>query len=104
MVPYCEDCRTSTSATGCPKHSGITFHNTAPTRIVWRLRHDFNIPRNEGGFYEVVLDRYSIPPHVGDEVIVGDSEYEVRGRVRCLVAIVEELPDPALVKWEASHE
>ena len=56
------------------------------------LRHDFNSPPNDGGFYEVVLDDYVQPPSVGEHVIVADDDDDgmrVGGKVRALIAIVE---------------
>lgn len=62
-------------------------------QFVRHLDHDFNRPVNEGGFHEVVLDKYVEPPKPGDIVDVGDSALRQRGRVRCLVAIVEPVGD-----------
>jgi hypothetical protein len=65
-------------------------------RVVYILRHDFNKPKNEGGFYEVVLPDFWVNlPLPGDEVEVRDDDPTgptIRGRIRCLVAVVEEKP------------
>jgi hypothetical protein len=58
-------------------------------QFVRHLDHDFNKPANEGGFHEVVLPDYFEAPRPGDIVDIGDSEIRQRGRIRCLVAIVE---------------
>lgn len=63
-----------------------------------KLFFDFNDGMNTGGFYEVVLDKYVEPPLPGTEVLIGDSELERRGRIRCLVAIVEPMGEYAALK------
>ena len=66
------------------------------SRIVLRLRHDFNRGRNEGGFHEVALDQWlEGNVRTGDHVVIADlddtSVEPVRGRVRCIVAVVEDV-------------
>lgn len=62
-------------------------------RFIRKLFFDFNQGKNRGGFYEVVLDDYVEPPAAGDEVMIGDSEGHMRGRIRCLIAVVEPIGD-----------
>ena len=73
----------------------------SPVKVIFHLFYDFNDPPNEGGFYEVVLNPVMERlVHRGDEVTIGPGDAEdqgdpVRGRVRCLVAVVERLEGPA---------
>lgn len=66
--------------------------------VVVRLDHDFNTGRNEGGFHEAVLPAFMESNfRTGDIVeLVQDGDdpaYIVRGRIRCLVAVVEPIEE-----------
>lgn len=70
--------------------------STSGFGVTYTLDHDFNRPTNEGGFHEVVLER-QLEGLVrrGTVVRVQDREGEpsIKGRVRCLVAVIEPLPE-----------
>lgn len=61
------------------------------------LRHDFNVPKNEDGYYEVTLPSW-LALRPGDPVLVrddSDDTVSVEGRVRCLIAVVEAYREDA---------
>lgn len=71
----------------------MTTESAGEVRIVLVLDHDFNHGRNDAGFHETVLGlAYESNVHTGDIVDLKQDDLVVRGRVRCLVAVVEELP------------
>ncbi len=70
----------------------VSTSTGGPTKVVYVLDHDFNNGRNEGGYHEVLLDlAMERNVHTGDEVTVSDGEIQLRGRVRCIVAVVEDI-------------
>ena len=65
--------------------------------MIFRLPHDFNVPPSKGGFHEVVLPAHLEGNfHSGDPVILTDNDMDdFRGRIRCLVIVVEPAPEEA---------
>jgi hypothetical protein len=68
--------------------------NSATVQFTLFLDYDFNSPPNEAGFYHVLLDGH-LEPMVrnGDIVSIGSEGIRRRGRVRCLLAVVEPIGD-----------
>ena len=65
---------------------------TAFVKVTYHLDHDFNNSRNEGGFHEVVIPSFMEELiRTGMVVDFGDSDYHAKGRIRCLVAVIEEV-------------
>ena len=73
----------------CPTALGVS-HEITGGHAVRVSDHDFNNGRTEAGFHEVVLDA-NAQVHRDEVVDVTDGEIVMRGRVRCLVAIVEDI-------------
>lgn len=64
--------------------------------VTFHLDHDFNAGRTEAGFHEVL-----IPAHMeemirsGMVVTFGGDGLQATGRIRCLIAVIEEVEPPA---------
>jgi hypothetical protein len=68
--------------------SVLTANNA---RTVRAIDYDFNVPPTDSGFYEVVVPDGFF--HAGDTVVLVDDGLRRRGRIRCLMVVVEPIED-----------
>ena len=71
---------------------GTATVGTPVLRLV--LHHDYNDGTNEAGFYQEVLPSFMEGNfHTGDEVVLLEDagEFSCVGRIRCLIAVIEQI-------------